>query len=337
MEKKSYLCKMIMRKEYLILTLTLILLLVSCDKIMKVGGDMPMDDVVATVDGVHLLRADLNRDMPSGLSGADSVTFTRMYVDDWVLKQLKMRRASEVLSSREQDIERLVEGYRQSLLMRKLDQHYVDSVIDLEITPQQIAAHYRARASHFKLSHHLVRGVVVKAPRTFRNTQTLATALKSAKRNGTAEEVIALGEKHGLQVTDMTQTWVSYSDFLSNLPTVRTRSYEDLLDKSGVQQMSSDDALFRFIILDVARKGETAPMECVEQDIRRMLYAERRSAIVNGYEEELKRAALAAGRITIADTIHMQTMGYLLEEPKSVDISVREPQDSLFEEEIINE
>lgn len=330
-----YLCKMIMRKVGYILVWLMTFALLGCSATEGDGGRDNVDNVVARVDKRCLMREDVARDMPEGLVGVDSVTFVRMYVDNWVLSQLKMRKAEEVLSSFEEDIERLVEGYRQSLIMRQLDQYYVDHAIDVEITDKQLSAYYRANSASFKLDHNMVRGVIVKAPRTFRNTMTLSTALKGVAKSGTTEEVAAIVEKHKLLLTDYTPAWVSYSDFLSNLPTERSRSYVDLLDKTGVQQMTTDDALFYFIIVDVARKGEVAPLECVEADIRRRLYAERRSEIVGGYEADLKREAVEAGRVMIKDTVLLNAMSYRGVETQS-DVEVHEATES-FDEAVVEE
>ena len=305
-----YLCKLIMRKLNYILLFIVASLVAACGDQKGYGLSNDEAVVVASVDNQVLMLDDIRKDIPAGLTGVDSVTFVRMYVDSWVLKQLKMSRAEMVLSSYEEDIEKLVEGYRQSLIMRQLDQYYIDHAIDMDVTDRQITAHYRSNVAMFKLNHDEVKGVVVKVPRNFRNTSTLSTALSNVAKRGDAQEVAALAEKHSLQMTDMSMSWVPYSDFLSHLPTVRTRSYDNLLSNDKVQQMSSDDALFYFIITDVARKGQVAPIECVEEDIRRMLYAERRAEIITRYEEELRREAVDNGRVTMLDTVLLKTMSY---------------------------
>ena len=307
--------------------------MVACLPYNEQADKSGQEEVVATVDDFALLRADIVRDMPQGLTGTDSITFSRMYIDNWVLNKLKMSRAEEVLSSYEKDIERLVEGYRQSLIMRQLDQYYIDRDLDTEITDKQLTSYYRANSASFKLNHNKVRGVVVKTPRSFRNTSTLSTALKRVTKSGQTEEVMALAEKHNLLVTDYSKVWVSYSDFLSNLPTVRTRSYSDLLSKSDVQQMTSDDASFYFIIVDVAHKGEIAPLECVKEDIRRRLYAERRANIVGEYEAELKREATLNGRVSTIDSVLMKSMAFTPESdamPQTTEVENEE----IIEEEI---
>lgn len=313
-----YLCKLIMRKVILSIISALAILGVGCSNHGASTTPQYDENVVAVVDGHVLLRDDINRDMPNGLTGVDSVTFARMYIDNWVLNRLKMERAEQVLSSYEKDIERLVEGYRQSLIIRQLDQYYIDNAIDIEITDKQLASYYRAHSASFKLDHDKVLAVVVKTPRNFRNVSTLTTALKGVARSGSVEEVAALAEKHNLQLSNLMDEWVSYSDFLSHLPTERSQSYASLLTKSGVQTMTSDNATFYFIIIDVVRKGEVAPIECVEDDIRRRLYAERRAGVVDQYESDLRREAVAAGRVLVVDSVLMKSMSYA---PEGVDKS----------------
>lgn len=290
------------------------------------------DDVIAVVDGKALRINDVKRDMPTGITEADSITFMRMYVENWVLNQLKMKRAEEVLSTSD-DIERLVEGYRQSLMMRQLDQYYIDKTLDTEITDKQIAAYYRANSAAFRLDHNVVKGVVVKVPKTFRNTTTLTTAIKNSAKAEDWAELEALAEKHSLSVANMTAQWVSYSDFLSNLPTERSRSYNDLITKTTVQQMTSDDAIFHFIITDRALKGEIAPMESVESDIRRRLYADRRAEVVAEYEAELKRQSVEQGRVLVRDEALLKSMSYT--PAVTEEITIRDAEETIAEEEPI--
>lgn len=324
-----------MRKLGYIIFAAALLSLAGCMSNDNAAADDSMrSSIVATVDGQHLTREELRRDMPSGLSEADSVTFSRMYIDNWVLNRLKLRRAEKVLAASYEDVERLVEDYRQSLIMRRLDQYYVDQAINLEITDQQIASHYRANAASFRLDHNKVRGVVVKVPNTFRNKQTMLTALNEVRDNGIAE-LQALVEKHGLVLTDMSGEWVSYSDFLSNLPTERSSSYDVLLTRSGVQQMSGVESTFYFIILDVARKGDVAPLESVREDICRRLYSERRAEIVRNYELELRQEAVEGGRVDIPDTVLMKSM-YYVPEVRVVSGEVIADEE-IIEEEIIEE
>ena len=262
--------------------------------------------VIASVDDNELLLKDIVADMPEGLTGTDSITFAKMYIDNWVLKHLKLSRAEEVLSSQD-NIDRLVEGYRQSLIMRQLDQYYVDQELDTEITEEQIKSHYRLHSKQFTLDHNKVRGIVVRIPKEFRNTSALSQALSKVHKEGT-HEISAFAEKHDLQVNDLTNEWVTFSDFLSYLPTVRTRNYDMLLSEGKVQSMQADDVIFYFTITKIAHKGKVAPIESVTEDIRRLIYAERRSEIIKRYENELRYKAMSDERIEIDNEEMMEAL-----------------------------
>lgn len=295
-----------MIRTYSIVLLVVATMFAACGSGDTFMGGAKGKRVVATVDDKELLLRDVLADMPEGLTGIDSATFVRMYTDNWVLNQLKLVRANEVLTSHK-DIDRLVEDYRQSLIMRQLDQYYVDQELETDITERQIAAHYRMHSSQFVLDHHKVRGVIVRVSDKFRNTSALSEAMRNVANDGMVE-LNAFAEKHELQITDLSSEWVTFSDFLSYLPTVRTRSYDNILQKGKVQSMKSDDIVFYYLIVDVVKKGSVAPLECVEDDIRRMLYAERRWKIVKHYEQQLKFEAVESGRVFIEDCALMENM-----------------------------
>lgn len=320
-----------MKRTHYIVLLVVATMFAACGSGDNLSGGANGKRVVAQVDDKELMVRDILADMPEGLTGIDSATFVRMYTDTWVLNQLKISRADEVLTS-QKDIDRLVEDYRQSLIIRQLDQYYVDKEIDAEITPRQIAAHYRLHSSQFKLDHDKVRGVVVRVSNNFRNTSALSDVLRSVSDDGLAE-LSAFVEKHSLQMSDLSADWVSFSDFLSYLPTVRTRSYDNLLQKGKVQSMKADDVVFYFTIVDIVRKGSTAPLESVEDDIRRMLYAERRFEIVKNYEQELKYEAVQSGRVSVDDSVLMDAMS---NRPKMADDTpvIKEAADVVEEEDI---
>ena len=295
-----------MKKAIYILALIVATMAAACSNSDSIMGRNKNNRVVATVDDNELKLGEILKAMPDGLTGADSVTFAKMYIDNWVLNHLKLARAEKVLTTQE-EVERLVEGYRQSLIMRQLDQYYLDEALNTEITDEEIRTHYKLYSQLFTLDHDKVKGIVVRVSKDFRNSSTLREALSEASKSG-MQEITALVEKHGLQMNDLTCEWVTFSDFLSYLPTVRTRSYDNLLSKGKVQTMTADDVTFYFTITDIVQKGKKAPIESVTEDIRRMIYAERRRLIIEQYEEELKCEAMAEERIEIDDVEMMNAM-----------------------------
>ena len=52
--------------------------------------------------------------VPKGVTGEDGAAFMKVYVDRWVRKQLKLREAETLFSASGDDIDKMVEEYRQA-------------------------------------------------------------------------------------------------------------------------------------------------------------------------------------------------------------------------------
>ena len=101
----------------------LLVLAVGCQEVPRYWGGGRV--VLAEAVGRKLYAREVKAAIPKGVVGEDSVAFVNRYVEKWVHKQLKLHEAEELFSDAEQDIDSLVEEYRQALLIRKFDQHLI--------------------------------------------------------------------------------------------------------------------------------------------------------------------------------------------------------------------
>lgn len=67
----------------------------------------------------------------------------------------------------------MVEEYRQALLIRKLNQLYVDRSIDTTFTDDEITAYYNAHKADFRLDRTLVKGRIVQFGEGYRQARKL--------------------------------------------------------------------------------------------------------------------------------------------------------------------
>lgn len=264
-----------------------VVLLASCRELPRYfAGDRPL----ARVGERELSDRELHQALSTGLNPADSAAYARVYIDRWVRKQLKLQEAEQLFSSDEADIDRMVEEYRQSLLIRKLEQFYVDRLVDTTYTEEEIAAYYNAHAADFKLDRTIVQGTVVRFPKEYRQQRRLRELL--ASNSGTQrQDLHDLCLKHEFGLNDYAAEWIDYDDFLSLLPTVRSQNYDALLAKPGVQEMTDNRSGYLFRIDAVRRAGEPVPLERLRPTIRRVLFNQRQQQVIREHEESLYRHA----------------------------------------------
>ena len=190
-----------------------VLLLAGCRELPRYFSS---DTTIARAGGKELRLNDVRSVVPPGLSGEDSTAYMKVYVDRWIRKQLKLREAETLFSSSAGDIDRMVEEYRQALLIRQLDQHYVDRSIDTVFTADEISAYYNAHKGDFKLDRTIVKGRIVRFDASYRQAARLKT-LMASKTPAYQQDFSDICEKNNFAVNDFREQWID-DGYLHGLP-----------------------------------------------------------------------------------------------------------------------
>ncbi|MBR5464353.1 MAG: hypothetical protein IKU77_00945 [Alistipes sp.] len=286
-----------MRHTVRYLILGLALLVTSCHELPRYFGG---EELLAKVGDKELVATELQRSIPSGLSEADSAAYAHVFVDRWVRRQLKLQEAEQLFSASAADIDRQVEEYRQSLLIRKLDQFYVDRLVDTTFTEDELALYYNTHKGDFKLDRTIVKGDVVRVPKSYRQRNRLKELMGSTQQ-ARRQDFYDICLKEEFRHAHYTESWVDWSDFLSMLPAVRSESNDALLQKRGVQEMSDGNYWYYFRIDEARRAGEPIPLERLRQTIRRILFNGRQQQVIRQHEEQLYQTSMEEGAIRLYD------------------------------------
>ena len=274
-----------------------LLALVSCRELPDylVGSN-----TLARVGRNELSITEVKQAIPSNLKGEDSVAFAKHYVDKWLVRQLKIEEADELFPASVNDIEKMVEDYRQTLLTGKVDQYYVEKLMNNELSDKDIAEYYNTHKSDFTLDRTLVKGRILRFDGAYRQSKRLKEQMRKASASpADAKTFSDVCEKNGFVLTDYRSEWINFSDFLANLPTTRSQDYDPLLDKMDIQEMEANGTRYYFDFTSVCRKGNVAPLESVSENIRRILLTQRRSEIIKTHEEEIVKRASDEGHARI--------------------------------------
>lgn len=272
-------------------------LLAGCQELPRYFAS---DTTLAEVGKRELRVRDIESAVPAGITGADSIAFVRVFVDRWVRKQLKLQEAEALFSASEKDIDRQVEEYRQALLIRKLEQQYVDRNIDTLFTEADIAAYYQARKADFKLDRPLVKGMIVRSPEGHRQAAKIKTLMQPAATAAQERTLRDICEKNNFTITDFREQWVDFPEFLSYLPAVQSQNHSSMLASGkGVQEMRDSRSHYYFRIDTVRREGDPIPLERVRTTIRRILFNQRQGEVIRNHEEELLTRGLEENKVRI--------------------------------------
>ena len=291
--KNSIFARLYMRNlRFIPLCLTL-LAMVSCRETSAIFNG----DVVARVGRVTLTKEDVAAALPKGVAAADSVALAEAYVEKWVVRRLKLEEAELMFSSAVYDIDRMVEEYRQSLLIRKMEQYYLDTDARADITEAEIEAYYKSHKGDFKLSSPVVKGYVVAVPEQYRRREWMLSTMLS-KKSGAFKDVEQVCLKNNFRM-DKFDEWTDVNEFMGYLPMVRSQKYDGLIAKREVQQIHHNRTYYYYRVTDVLKAGDTMPLFMAYNNILRILTTRRQGEIIKGQEHRMLQDAVANGHATM--------------------------------------
>lgn len=279
-----------MKKLHYIFCSLLVMVLLSGCQLLN------YDEEVARVGESVLRRSELEC-VTAGHTGSDSICVAEGYVEQWVRREVKMQEAQRVLADQMPEVEKMVDEYRTSLLSNRLEQRYLAGRLDTLITDSVVRAYFESHRKEFVMDRTILKGRIVRLSDKYRQSVKLFNLMgsKSAEKQ---QDFLDLCKKNGFELHTF-DSWVDFSEFLSYLPVRRDKNYDYILSGDEIRQMADADSKYFIEITDVLRKGEPAPLERVEEMVRRLLYNRRRGEIVTLYNDSLYNAALVEGKIRI--------------------------------------
>lgn len=282
---------MIVRNALIWLAGIFFLPLISCtDKAPRSKGD-----VLASV-GQHTLTAfEVKKLIPKTLSSQDSLMMAESYVKKWVKNALIYDLANKHLEDEKEEIDRLVDAYRQSLMSHKYEEKLVEERLSAEISDKEISDYYEANKESFLLEEDIVKGLFLKVPSD-------APGLSDLKKwcNSGGDELIEKIEKYSLQnavIYDyFYDRWMSGEEIAENMP-VKKSEFNRMLKTDKLIEVSDSAYCYLLKVKEVEFKGNRAPFDYASAQIKEILLSQRKSEFLRSFEEEIYNEAIRKGNV----------------------------------------
>lgn len=282
---------MIVRNALIWLVGIFFLPLISCtDKAPRSKGD-----VLVSV-GQHSLTAfEVKKLIPKTLSSQDSLMMAESYVKKWVKNALIYDLANKHLEDEKEEIDRLVDAYRQSLMSHKYEEKLVEERLSAEISDKEISDYYEANKESFLLEEDIVKGLFLKVPSD-------APGLSDLKKwcNSGGDELIEKIEKYSLQnavIYDyFYDRWMSGEEIAENMP-VKKSEFNRMLKTDKLIEVSDSAYCYLLKVKEVEFKGNRAPFDYASAQIKEILLSQRKSEFLRSFEEEIYNEAIRKGNV----------------------------------------
>lgn len=273
-------------KQKLFVLIINIVILTSCSYIEKQIEQYENDDIVAIVEDKYLYKDDINNLVPQGTNSTDSAAIIESYIQRWATNALMLKNAERNVSN-QVEINKMVEDYRQRLIIHNYQQEMVNQKIDIP-TDEEALEFYNTHKESFILEDVIVKGASITLPN---NIKTDKIQNKFKKLNDNLEDI----EKYALQYA------TDYVLFIENWMPINNVIDEKTINITKIGQYEHKDSLHTtFIsITDYMNIGEIAPFEFIKEDVKHVLYDQQKMDYLNNFGKELYNYGIKHGQIKI--------------------------------------
>ncbi|HQX43609.1 MAG TPA: hypothetical protein PK209_03590 [Saprospiraceae bacterium] len=127
----------------------------------EASQDISTEFLLAKYKNEKLVLADIEPLLPVFQSPEDSIQFISVMVDKWIRNKVYLEEAKMQIKSNE-EIERLVDDYRSSLILDAYEENIFNQKIDSSISDQEYLNYYNQKKAEYKLESPILRMMYVK-------------------------------------------------------------------------------------------------------------------------------------------------------------------------------
>ena len=267
-----------MKDGVLIIFLTVICIsMISCDANRSNKGE---STVLATVFDHDLEIQDIPDDLKNNENSDDRNALLNAYVDQWVRKMLLLHEA-EKRKPESLDIEKLIEDYKQSLLISNLEKQVIDEEMDTLVTAEEMDQIYVQIKENFVQDFPIIRlnyiKISEKAPRIDKFYEWW--------KNDNYASMDAYIEKYAVSAILGQEEWWEWNDIQNQIDEQILKLYN--FKKPRNIQKNIGEFEYFINVFEFVDKGETSPLSYIEEQVRNIIIQRRKVTVMNEYLERL--------------------------------------------------
>ena len=274
-----------MKKIGAIIGIAFLLLLVGCDYFEKSSKEV----VVAECYGKYLYESDLKGLVPENTPVLDSIQRVNAFIDSWVKRQVLIHQAENNLNKEELNLDKQMEEYRNSLVIYAYESQLINQKLDTIVSEDEIADYYEQNKEDFQLRNTMVRVAYVIIDENSKQKAALQK-LMSDRDTLMLQNIDVLATYYAAKSYLDVDQWVRL-DELTNIVPIQIFNAESFLKKNKFVCFDMNDYTYMVRFVDYLLEASTSPMEMVRDNIKSVILAQRKQAMINKMQADLYEKA----------------------------------------------
>ena len=269
----------------------IIFLVISCED--PHPGRIPLAEVGTQI----LYLDDVKKVFPSNISYSDSIVWVDDFIMGWIRKQLVIVHAEKNLSEEQKNMDDELTQYRNSLLIYRYKAALLQQKMDTTITADEINRYYEEYKDEFILTDNLMKAVYLKIPIELVNPENVK-ALCEDDSHEKLHQLDEYGVQYAKAYDRFGDMWVKTSTIFSLLPEVISNEAQ-MIKRSKFIEISDPGYYYIVCIRDYRLKGDFAPLQHVNNEIKNIIRNKRKVQFLRDIEEDVYKEGLASNKFKI--------------------------------------
>ncbi len=271
----------------------LILIVAGCDLIKMKEDDPTAGEerkAIARVGDQYLYQDELDGIAYPGITPEDSVERTRVFINNWIRKQLLIQEASTKIEFDEAEIQRKILDYRYSLMGYEYQSYYINENLDTEVPVEEIQAYYDNNIDNFVLKQNIIRSKFIKVPVEAPRLNKVRSLLYSSRERD-AEELnsYCLSFATAYELND--SIWMTFDEVVKNSPLAEIPNKVQFLRNNRYIESKDEQFKYYLKIEEYRISDNISPLEFVREDIRNIIINKRKVELAQQLEENIYETA----------------------------------------------
>ncbi len=248
----------------IVFNILLSIFLLSCNSV-----EIENEIKIASVGNEILYQTELEYSFPSGLNEEDSISFLNQFVQNWIINQLLLQKAEELLPEKTKNVDAKLEQYRISLLSYEFEELYIKQRLDTTVSNDEILSYYEQHKDDFILKDYLVKCLILKC---MNNLPDLEQVKKSylLRKEEDEDQIRTFAQSYNAELYLNNEEWIYFEDLIAKVP-IEDYNKRRLITRKK-KFFFEDNNIINFVnIYDYKLKDAVSPLSFEKERIKSII------------------------------------------------------------------
>ena len=274
-----------MKKTSIVIVLLCLLMSSSCDYFEKSSNEI----VVAECYGKYLYKSELKGIVSEGMSTLDSIQRVNSFIDSWIRRQVLIHQAENNLNKEQLDLKKQLDEYRNSLVIYAYESQLIEQRLDTAVSKEEIEEYYEQNKEDFQLRNTMVRAAYIIIKEDCEHRDELKKML-NVPDSLLLQDIDMLANYDADKIHVDLDQWIRIEELTRIVP-IEIFNTESFLKKNRFVCFDMNEFTYMVRFIDYLLEKSPSPLELVSDNIKSIILARRKQALLDKMEVDLYEKA----------------------------------------------